>query len=306
MYSFATLDVFTATPFSCNPLAIVEVPAEYPLKQEQKQKIASEFNLSETVFLHEAEPHTYERKIDIFTPTAELPFAGHPTIGTVCHVLGKQRTPMGEKLSTTLLMKAGNIPATFDPHTRCAEAEVPHNFHVHKRWITQGEVKDVQPNLKSWQDRLDPTFPVVSIVKGMTFALIKLPSLDTLQELDAGAGRLLPKLDQEWASGFVGSYFYMVQANGPEGTITLQTRMIEPTVGEDPATGSAACSLASFLALQAGGSHKVFTYSIKQGVEMGRRSLIGVTISLDASGKSVEKVVLSGTAVPVMQGTLAA
>ena len=82
--------------------------------------------------------------------------------------------------------------------------------------------------------------------------------------------------------------------------------MIEPGCGEDPATGSAACTLASFLALQAGGSSRIFDYSIEQGVEMGRRSVIGVKITLDATGKAVRKVVLSGSAVPVMQGTLSA
>lgn len=80
--------------------------------------------------------------------------------------------------------------------------------------------------------------------------------------------------------------------------------MIEPGCGEDPATGSAACTLASFLALQTGGTSKTVNYAIEQGEEMGRRSVIGVTVMLDATGKAVGNVVLSGSAVPVMQGTL--
>lgn len=153
---------------------------------------------------------------------------------------------------------------------------------------------------------MDARFPIVSIVKGMTFALVKLPSVDALQLLRTGGGALRPKLDEKWASGFVAPYFYVVLGGGTDGTVRLRTRMIEPGCGEDPATGSAACTLASFLALHAGGASKVSKYSIEQGVEMGRRSVIGVNVTLDATGKAVGKVVLSGSAVPVMKGTLSA
>jgi PhzF family phenazine biosynthesis protein len=84
---FTTLDVFTTSAFEGNPLAVVTIPPpsqQAPLTQSQKQRIAREFNLSETVFVHDVEnrAETDERKIDIFTPQFELPFAGHPTIGT--------------------------------------------------------------------------------------------------------------------------------------------------------------------------------------------------------------------------------
>jgi PhzF family phenazine biosynthesis protein len=85
--SFTTLDVFTSTSYAGNPVAIIKVPASESasLTQKQKQSIASEFNLSEIVFLHlptEGTTTSKELKIDIFTSIAEVPFAGHPTIGT--------------------------------------------------------------------------------------------------------------------------------------------------------------------------------------------------------------------------------
>jgi len=307
-YSFATLDVFTTDPFSGNPLAIVQIPAHPPLSQEQKHLISREFNLSETVFLHEAEPDSSGHKIDIFTTTAELPFAGHPTIGSICYVLGGQQCSTGEKLSTTLITKAGSIAVTYDSKSRIAEADIPHNVHIHGENVSKETIKEIQRDVippKVEQD-MDARFPIVSIVKGMTFALVKLPSVDALQLLRTGGGALRPKVDEEWASGFVAPYFYVVLGSNTDGTVRMRTRMIEPGCGEDPATGSAACTLASFLALQAGGASKVFSYSIEQGVEMGRRSVIGVKVTLDATGKAVGEVVLSGSAVPVMKGTLSA
>jgi PhzF family phenazine biosynthesis protein len=79
--SYVTLDVFTQTSYAGNPLAIVKVPSNQSLTQEQKQLIAREFNFSETVILHENEAASYEHTIDIFMTNAEIPFAGHPTIG---------------------------------------------------------------------------------------------------------------------------------------------------------------------------------------------------------------------------------
>lgn len=83
--SFVTLDVFTKTRYTGNPLAIIRVPTSVTLSQSQKQRIAREFNLSESVFLHEQTAQDRSDKsvrIDIFTAYAEVPFAGHPTVGT--------------------------------------------------------------------------------------------------------------------------------------------------------------------------------------------------------------------------------
>ena len=143
-YPFATLDVFTTDRFSGNPLAIVQIPACSPLSQEQKHRIASEFNLSETVFLHEAEPDSTGYIIDIFTPSAELPFAGHPTIGSICYVLGDHQCSTGEKLSTTLITKAGSIAVTYDSKSRIAEADIPHNVHIHGENVSKETIKEIQ------------------------------------------------------------------------------------------------------------------------------------------------------------------
>ncbi|KAA6411437.1 MAG: hypothetical protein FRX48_04717 [Lasallia pustulata] len=309
-FRFATLDVFTTKKFAGNPLAVVEVPADSGLMQEQKQLIAREFNFSETVFLHEATEDPSERKIDIFTTEEELPFAGHPTIGTACYVLAAASTSATTQ-AVTLLTKAGKIGATYDSGR--AVAKIPHNVHVHEARVDWAELSKTQPahvydSLVQHREGCSQSFPVISIVKGMTFVLVDFPSVEGyLETLQVGGPGLMPAdrlLDEDWKPSFVAPYFYVVLEDKGSQSTKVRARMIVPLVGEDPATGSAACALGAHLALQAGGAGKLHRYNIEQGVEMGRSSQIGVEVKLDQTGKGVESVALSGTAVLVTEGIL--
>lgn len=137
--SYSTLDVFTTTQFTGNQLAVVHVPSSLPLltsvplSQEIKQNIAREFKFSETVFLHDALTATSNRQLDIFTLKEELPFAGHPIIGTICHVCQSEEPPLK---SVTLLCKAGLIVGRYDPETKLAEAEIPHDVRIHHALVS--------------------------------------------------------------------------------------------------------------------------------------------------------------------------
>ncbi|KAL0564011.1 hypothetical protein V5O48_018043 [Marasmius crinis-equi] len=122
-------DVFTTAPFSGNPLAIVHIPASASVQQEQKQAIAKEFNLSETTFVHEesGSPSQSIFRTDIFTIHAELPFAGHPTIGTGFHLLSNH-----ESGNITLRIKAGDTLVTrSDNEGGAVRLQVPVDFKVH-------------------------------------------------------------------------------------------------------------------------------------------------------------------------------
>lgn len=307
--SYSTLDVFTKSKYAGNPLAVVEVPAGLELLQEQKQAIAREFNYSETVFLHERGggdakgPWT----IDIFTPEEELPFAGHPTIGTACHVLSTPlnpneaaRTPEASPRTASFSTKAGIIDLKYDPAEGIAEAMIPHNTHRHKFEVGRDALLEMQPTLKGYPN-LPSSCSVFSIVKGMTFVLVGLESLDALGALLTGHRPPRVELDKDWES-FVGTYYYAKIPHSDDGTTHLRTRMLSGSQ-EDPATGSAACALASFLFLQEGTPDKKRRYKITQGVEMGRRSDIGVDITLSEGG-AINSIVLSGSSVEVMRGTL--
>ena len=306
----STLDVFTTTHFKGNQLAVVHVPSSPPLPasvllpQETKQTIAREFNFSETVFLHDALAGSSDRRLDIFTLKGELPFAGHPVIGTICHICQSEEPPLE---SVTLLCKAGPILGRYDPETKLAEAEIPHNVRIHQTPASARAVLKAQPYL-SRTSLVTSELHVVSIVKGMSFVLIQVPSISPhLEKIEVGSGSVdceSVSLDEGWAPSFVGTYFYAITSHSSDKIVRLRTRMLEPSVGEDSATGSAASTLASFLALQDGTGKTTFYYSIEQGFEMGRESEIQVKVTLDATGKAVEKIILAGRAVHVTQGVL--
>ncbi|KAL8649426.1 MAG: hypothetical protein Q9210_004408 [Variospora velana] len=306
---FVTLDVFTNERFKGNPLAIVELPRGNELGQETKQRIARECNLSETVFLHPPplEGEAHDRTCDIFTTTQELPFAGHPTIGTIVYLCREGNTAESTIQSVTLQTKAGPIRARFDHNLKIAEADVPHNVRIHHTPVPAGSIIDTQPSLSRSATRLGQSCPLVSIVKGMTFVLINVLEAGDLAQLAVGGPCIDPKAvqwDDGWAS-FTALYFYhIVLEDEAARRIHLRSRMFEHMTGEDPATGSAASALAAYLALQRGTAGTTYTFSIEQGVEMDRHSVIGVAVTLDGSGKSVRSVSLSGSAVVVSQGTM--
>ncbi|KAI2622206.1 Diaminopimelate epimerase-like protein [Hypomontagnella submonticulosa] len=311
---FVTLDVFTSKRLEGNPLAVVSVPASLKdkLPQATKQKIAAEFNLSETVFLHEAEdPQQEHRNIDIFTIEREIPFAGHPTIGSA--VLSKYHL---HPHVHTLITKAGPIGLVPQPGNRI-RAQIPHNVHLHARTLAAafGDSGNTSPRPYPGLSP-DPEIraaelgaPVFSVVRGMTFVLVRLASLELLARVTSAArldfdGLPAPLLDEGWRDSFVCRYYYVDVGSEGEGERSVRARMVELGF-EDPATGSAASALASYLTLKE--ERKGTKFRVTQGVEMGRTSDIRVeTTTREVEGGGVELVDLwlGGTAVVVMKGTL--
>jgi PhzF family phenazine biosynthesis protein len=290
--SFKTLDVFTRSPYVGNPLGVIEIPPEYSgtLTQEQKQLIAREFNLSESVFIHQAPEDADTIRIDIFTTQAELPFAGHPTIGAAFYLTHY----LSNTTVKTLLTRAGPIAISYDKAAGRVSAKISHNVHVHKATIP-------------YHSSVGGESPIVSIVKGMSFVLVQLPSLETLAAFNSSVHEdsYDPKiLDTDWATGLIGSSGYVLLEK--MGNVQkVRTRMHAEDF-EDPATGSAAGAMSCYLALAEPvekGSGP-FVYEITQGVEMGRKSDIRVEVARSEDGKSIKEVTLGGSAVMIMEGSL--
>ena len=298
---YTTLDVFTLTPYTGNPVAIISVPSSLSpiLTQTQKQRIASEFNLSEIVFLHLPPPDSASRsrKIDIFTSHAEVPFAGHPTVGTTQYLLDLT----GQQDVSTLVTTAGPIPISLDQGTGKVKAEIPFDFHIHSQTFPCSLTPGAQ-------------HPVVSIVNGMSFILASLPSLSSLAQAHE-TSNINPSstydpstLDLGWQNGILCTMYYVFDRVDEAGNRRYRTRMFGTR--EDPGTGSASSGLGCFLALtearEGGGNGRgrVHRFLFEQGVEMGRRNEIAVEVTLAEEGDGIEKVVLSGTAVQVMEGVL--
>lgn len=352
---FVTLDVFTQTPFLGNPLAVVflpndgenEVPSEATqaatgqLTQEQKQLVAREFNFSETIFVHprstKGQGSNNKQRIDIFTTTDELPFAGHPTIGAASWLL--RHAPLslqGDRDAATapvdtIITKAGDIPISVLPSSTNSSsgpvaALVPHDVRLHAQRYPFAELLGRHPDLKPYLSSSsyeESGFPIFSIVKGMTQIHVPLPSLEALAVVKPAAKGKWRDVasylddDADWAgTGTVVTYFHVrnvedsISSGGgaPDPKVkkeAIRTRMTFMDV-EDPATGSAASGLACYLALTEGptSGFEKYDFDIIQGVEMGRRSDIGIKLGLKAGAQEVDTVKLSGSAVKITEGQI--
>ncbi|KAL3475310.1 hypothetical protein BJX99DRAFT_230033 [Aspergillus californicus] len=302
---FITLDVFTTKTYEGNPLGVVFLPpqGEAQLTQRQKQTIAREFNLAETIFVHpETTGSKKTRTIDIFTESVEIPFAGHPTIGAASWFL--VHAPEKDGVNS-LFMKAGEVPIALHPNSTAGAvtARVAHNVHRHESRFPMSEALKLYPTLERY---LAPDLiTLFSVVKGMSQLLVELPSLEALGAVTtANGGKKASSLylDEGWAEGMVATYFYVRDVEDEKlGRKAIRTRTILGNL-EDPATGSAASGLAAYLSLSEGKTG-AFVYDFVQGVEMGRRSEIGVEVVIGEAGK-IESLVLKGSAVRVSEGKI--
>ncbi|KAK0443099.1 uncharacterized protein EV420DRAFT_1278084 [Desarmillaria tabescens] len=266
---YTTLDVFTTVAFQGNPLAIVHLPSQ--LSQQQRLLIAREFKFSETIFIHDQELDSRAVfTISIFTPSQELPFAGHPTVGAGCYLLSKT-----SKDKMTLRMKAGDVLVSSEETG--VRLKVPVDFKVHVPYLND-ILKGKQPALeeKDYVNGIEGAEPVVSIVKGMTFIMLELSSSEALGKLQLYSQWFsLPDEhigDWKGAGGPAKLYAFVRMTDG-----TIRTRMFKGNC-EDPATGSATCALGGWLGQQNGDG--IWCFRLVQGVEIGRRSEITVFVTV--------------------------
>ncbi|KAJ5681577.1 Phenazine biosynthesis PhzF protein [Penicillium maclennaniae] len=306
---FVTLDVFTLKAYGGNPLAVVFLPetsASASLTQRQKHIMCKEFNLSETIFVHPVTEHN-KRTIDIFTIECEIPFAGHPTIGAASWFLA--HAAASNRGVDTLVTKSGEIPISIaDQATQAVAARIAHNTRIHQNRFPLADLLRLHSSLKPFF-LAGTDFPLFSIVNGMSQTFIELPSLEALAAVTtANGGEYLDVqhpsyLDEGWRSGLICVYFFVRDVDDETlGKKVIRTRMMLGGF-EDPATGSSASGLTAWLALTEGKAGQEYQYQIVQGVEMGRRSDIGVVVALNHERK-IEKVELTGTAVQVSEGNI--
>ncbi|KAJ8083679.1 hypothetical protein PM082_002445 [Marasmius tenuissimus] len=301
-------DVFTTTPFRGNPLAIVHIPASTSLSQTQKQAIAREFNFSETTFVHDDSASQTQSVfgVDIFTPYQELPFAGHPTIGTGFHLLGDH--PNND---ITLRIKAGDTTVTRSKEAGSVHLQVPVDFKVHPS-LNLDKIVSYQTHLNPTKDFKDSqATPIASIVKGMNFALVEINSVDALSRMNTYPENIvIPSAhlgawsgtQDDTTSIFIHAFTLLNDSSADGLTTKIRARMFGWAGFEDPATGSAACTLGGYLGLKKGKGR--WRFEIAQGLEMGRQSEIVVVAEID-DGDIVSSVQLEGSAVRVMEGSLA-
>lgn len=287
---FVTVDVFTERPFGGNPLAVV-LDAE-GLTAAQMQAVAREFNYSETTFVLPPRSPDHDAWVRIFTPGSELPFAGHPNVGTA-FVLGRlDSAGAGERLvfeeaaglmPVDLLREGGTVvgaeltaPERLQRRDAMAAADIAACFSL--------AVDDVATMAHG---------PVTASV-GLAFVIVALSSRGALARMQtdrAAFRRHLP------CSGANAVFAYVRDGND------VQARMFAPLSGidEDPATGSATCALVALLADLAPEPVLDLRLRVEQGVDMGRPSLLLARARKEA-GQVVE-VKVGGRCVPMLEGT---
>jgi trans-2,3-dihydro-3-hydroxyanthranilate isomerase len=300
--AYVTVDVFTRQRFSGNQLAVI--PDARGLTSAQMQDIAAEFRYSEVTFVLPPQDHVNTAQVRIFTPTMEIPFAGHPNVGTA-FVLGRQREIFGKAAGDVLRFeeKAGIVEAELkrDAHGQVIGAAISA-----PEPLSLGPQIDVETiarcaSIEAKQIVLTTHAPMIASV-GLPFAIAELADLGTLGKACpntaafAEAGRRYAPDDDQFAL-----FIYVRQ---PDNPWALRARMFAPldNVIEDPATGSASGALGALLTslLPESGAHIEIT--IEQGVEMGRRSVIGVTA--EKSEGQVRSIRIAGQCAAVMTGTI--
>jgi trans-2,3-dihydro-3-hydroxyanthranilate isomerase len=276
MHRYVIADVFTDVPLEGNPVAVFTDATD--LSSEEMQRAARETNLSESVFVVTRRPNDgVDALIRIFTPATELPFAGHPVLGTA-FVLGSE----SEQPVVTLETGAGLVPIALT---------------YERGEVVYGEMEQPIPTLEPFEHEAEllaavgverSELPVQGYRNGPRHVYVALPSEAAVQALapDFGALRALGPWGVSCFAG-AGARF--------------KTRMFGPGVGvpEDPATGSAAGPLAVHLA-----RHGWIGYGaeieIRQGAEIGRPSILRVRV--DGTDQRIERVVVGGGAVVVARG----
>jgi trans-2,3-dihydro-3-hydroxyanthranilate isomerase len=295
--SFVTMDVFTAVPLEGNQLAVF-IDAR-GLTDGEMQAIARETNLSETTFILPGDAAAERERgvrVRIFTTTEELPFAGHPTLGTamVLHNRAVQAggAQSGSADEIALDLKVGRIPVRFSTRDGMAFGMMtqrdPEFLKKHAR-------EDVARAAGLAVGDIADDVPIQTVTTGNPFVIVPVKSLAVLQNLAPTWATMKTYLEKTEARFF---YFVSREALNPEAR--LQARMIFYN-GEDPATGSAAGPCVAW-AVQYGVIPPDQQVLLEQGVEMKRRSRI--YFSASRQGDKIVNVRVGGHAVEVVRGEL--
>jgi len=296
---YFVVDVFTETPLAGNPLAVVLNTCG--LTTEQMQAIAREFNLSETTFIERrsAEVERAEGvRVRVFTTQEELPFAGHPTLGTAS-ILKMQapETLLGD--TVTLALKVGPVPVRFWPGTAGAATIFGEMTQREPEFGKELDAAEVAPLLGLALDDLDPALTPQVVSTGAPFAIVVLPTVEALVRL---------KVNQDAATAWLrergARWFYVLAPNliqDPNGTKYKYRARMQFYGGEDPATGSAAgCAISYLVARDAVPSGN--RVHVRQGVEIGRPSDLYLSAKKDFA--RVTDVRVGGSTVLVAKGQL--
>jgi trans-2,3-dihydro-3-hydroxyanthranilate isomerase len=303
-HKFVTLDVFTSAPFGGNQLAVF--PDARGIPEEALIQITREFNFSETTFCYPPADPAHTRRVRIFTPGKEVPFAGHPTVGTAIalHMLGETGGKMTGKIAAkaklVLEEGVGPIPVRVEanrdgaPFAQFDVAKLP---EIGPPPPSRGMLAELL-SIGVEDTHVAPMAPQ-NLSCGLPFLMVPLRSVDAVSRARVRTEKWEATLKLGWAPEI------FVFAKDPEGGDShMHARMFAPgiNIAEDPATGSANACLAGYLAAHAAQKDGTLVWTVDQGIEMGRPSRL--EIEADKSAGAVTAIRVGGNAVMMSEGTL--
>lgn len=278
---FYILDVFAEKKYAGNQLAVFRNAAG--ISGEEMQSLAREVNFSETTFILSDEPVNGGFDVRIFTPNEEVPFAGHPTIGTA-HVI-RHEILGGNAKSVTLNLKVGQIPVTFSADGYSWMRQIEPTFgQLHKPEV----LADV---LGLGIHEINNRFPVEEVSTGLPFFIVPLKNLTALKKAKVNREKYFALIQNTEAKGIL---VFCPEAHEPQNDISVRVFVDYYGVPEDPATGSGNGCLAGYLAKHHYFGRENVDVRSEQGYEIGRQSLLllkaeqrGKHINIFVGGKSV-------------------
>jgi len=299
IYDFAQVDVFAERPLEGNALAIFTDARG--LSTSEMLAIARETNLSETTFILPRDPEVERERgiqVRIFLTTQEVPFAGHPTLGTASWLYWNHPTLRGAE-QVTLDLGVGPISVRFTPSQPGEQGVfgmMKQNDPIFGEILnTQEDRSAIAEALGLSLDDLDPNLPPQVVSTGMAFCIVPLSSPEAAASLQLSQQIARPYLERIGAK-----FFYCLNRPHADSKADWHARM-QFYAGEDSATGSAAgCAISYLVRHGAGASGE--TILIEQGIEILRPSLLHVSATI--RDEAVTKVFVGGRTIPVANGRL--
>ena len=261
---FYIVDVFAESKYSGNQLAVFRDCAM--LSTRSMQRIAQEMHYSETTFVTSEEPRDSGYDVRIFTPASELPFAGHPSLGTA-YIIQSQLigTPVPQVVLNT---KVGKIPVSFSYVNR--EAEILWMRQKKPSFGRTFERSRIAGVLGLSPSEIDPRFPITNVSTGIPFIIVPLRHLDAIKQVrleKTGAARLIRSAQS------TGILVFTPETYRSENDLNVRVLGVE-AIPEDPATGSANGCLAAYLVKEGYFGTEQVDVRVEQGYEIGRQSLL--------------------------------
>ena len=298
-YSYYTADVFTDQIFGGNQLAVF--PDATGLNPEQMQQVTREFNFSETAFVFPPQQSDNTRLVRIFTPDAEVPFAGHPTLGTA-HVLADIGEIPLKSETTNIVFEEGVGPVKVRIQARDGQplftqlsvAMPPENGPP------PPPVGDIAAVLTLNESDISVgKYAPAAMSCGLPFLFVPLKSLQAVQKASLSRDKWQTILSGYWAP-----HLFLFSSETEWEDTDLHARMFAPGLGvdEDPATGSAAVTLAGYLAGRDDLKTGTLKWVIEQGFEIGRKSVL--TIEADKNAGEITDLRVGGPSVTVCRGKM--